>query len=388
MDNVEFIKFIESLSNPEKTRNFNVFREYDPQPYFSFVKSLGLNKKSPSELLRIAIVGTNGKGSVSHFLEEIFRRAGFLTGLYTSPHLRDPLERIQIHGSKIEPIVMDSILRGFRNREINFDLESLSYFELFTLFALQSFRDSHCEIQVLEAGLGGRLDATKSAEADAVVVCSIGFDHTEILGDTLERILSEKLEIASGNCKIIYSMRQADPRLNEQILMFCEDRGIDCIFFENLPHEDYREHSSQFAKFISTDISSRFGIHLPDPTEWDLTNPKGRLEYLNQSKPVLFDIGHNPQAVRRILAFLNSNHKGKTFDVILGLMKDKDSDTILAILKQSNQVKTIYSVQGESFTSLEESTKIQSCDLKSFLETTPNPSLILGSFRLYPLVCK
>jgi len=154
----------------------------------------------------ITVAGTNGKGTCVAALNELLTRQGYRVGLYTSPHLFVFNERIVVDGV---PATDADILDAFNVIETSRESISLSYFEFATLAALWLFRRSEVDVQVLEVGLGGRLDAVNLVDADACVITSIGIDHTEWLGDTRECIAIEKAGVARAGCPAVVA--DSDP---------------------------------------------------------------------------------------------------------------------------------------------------------------------------------
>jgi len=148
----------------------------------------------------IHIAGTNGKGSVSHMLASVLQDAGYTTGLYTSPHLVDFRERIKINGKQISK----NFITGFiKQHKPFFDSFSPSFFELSQYIAFEWFLHNKVDIAVIETGLGGRLDATNIIEPVVSVITNIGLDHTDILGDSLEKIAAEKAGIIKPETPVI-----------------------------------------------------------------------------------------------------------------------------------------------------------------------------------------
>ena len=143
----------------------------------------------------ITVAGTNGKGSVGAYTASILRSAGYRSGLFTSPHLRDYRERIRIGESQVSA---EALVAAFERIEAARGDIGLTFFEYNTLAAILVFEAAHLDAWVLEIGLGGRLDAVNSIDPDVAVVVSIGFDHQEFLGDTLEAIGAEKAGIFRG----------------------------------------------------------------------------------------------------------------------------------------------------------------------------------------------
>ena len=140
----------------------------------------------------IHVGGTNGKGSCSHTLAAILQEAGYRVGLYTSPHLVDFRERIRING---QPIPEEYVVRFVEKERDFFEPLHPSFFELTTAMAFRYFADEHVDVAVIEVGLGGRLDCTNIVHPDLCIITNISFDHTQFLGNTLEKIAAEKAGI-------------------------------------------------------------------------------------------------------------------------------------------------------------------------------------------------
>ncbi len=156
---------------------------------WSVARRLGLTGSPPPTL---TIAGTNGKGSSAHLAALIYEQCGYRTGLYTSPHLLHYNERVRING---EPAADADLCRAFASIDAAREGVSLTYFEFGTLAALWLFREAQVQVQVLEVGLGGRLDAVNLLDADVALITSIGLDHQDWLGNTRESIAREKAGI-------------------------------------------------------------------------------------------------------------------------------------------------------------------------------------------------
>jgi dihydrofolate synthase/folylpolyglutamate synthase len=142
----------------------------------------------------IHVAGTNGKGSTCAMIESIARATGTRSGLFTSPHLIDYRERIQINGEHIPELNCAAMLTELRTICERFEHHP-TFFEITLALAMRWFREQRCELIVLETGMGGRLDATTAVPADVRVITPIGLDHTQWLGETLEEIAAEKAGI-------------------------------------------------------------------------------------------------------------------------------------------------------------------------------------------------
>ncbi|EMY79191.1 bifunctional protein FolC [Leptospira weilii serovar Ranarum str. ICFT] len=428
----DFFEFINRLSNLEKTRNFNVFTGYSLEPFTKVLNRFGLNRKKESALCRISVVGTNAKGSVTHFLGEYFRLSGFKTGLYTSPHLISPLERIRV-GNKtqnfreIQTEELDRLLNEWKFLGAEEELKSFSFFELFTCAAFSFFENQSIEIQIYEAGLGGRLDATKLNNPDVVVVGVIGLDHKEILGNTKEQILEEKLGICTADTKALFAIEQEESNLNEKIESWCSQNKIPCVILPQTPRDaTYLVRNQHFSYQVfhnilnfewfpksrrptfdpidqridpglskSENVSLTSNVFSFQTFEKHITLPPGRLTVLQNSPLLVFDPAHNPDAFRETLKSLSVLYPSRKFRVYAGLLKDKDGDSILEFLRKSLNKTDILEfrfLKEEGFALPKNCGATETIDGAGFrtvlrrLDDSQDPILVLGSFRLYPIV--
>ena len=191
----------------------------------------------------IHVAGTNGKGSTSHMLASILQSAGYKTGLYTSPHLKEFTERIRINGKEIT----QEFLIDFVNR-IRPTIEKIqpSFFEITVAMAFDYFAQNSVDIAVIEVGLGGRLDSTNVITPELSVITNIGWDHKDLLGDTLEKIAAEKAGIIKAGIPVVISERQ--PGIDE---VFTErSSGFTCpdlLCFGSLPGNSTRNKRTVIA---------------------------------------------------------------------------------------------------------------------------------------------
>ena len=155
----------------------------------------------------IHVAGTNGKGSVSHMIASILQEAGYKVGLYTSPHLKDFRERIKINGNLISK---KEVIDFISNNKIEFEQIKLSFFEFTVALAFDYFYKSKVEIAIIETGLGGRLDSTNIIKPIISVITNIGLDHTNLLGETIEKIAYEKAGIIKTNTPVIIGRAYGD----------------------------------------------------------------------------------------------------------------------------------------------------------------------------------
>ena len=155
----------------------------------------------------IHIAGTNGKGSTAHMLTSILQESGYKTGLYTSPHLKDFRERIKVNGKMIaEQEVVDFV----KESKAIFEEMELSFFEFTVAMAFDYFSNQQVDIAIIETGLGGRLDSTNILNPELTIITNIGLDHTNLLGNTIEKIAAEKGGIIKENTPIIIGRKQKE----------------------------------------------------------------------------------------------------------------------------------------------------------------------------------
>jgi dihydrofolate synthase/folylpolyglutamate synthase len=150
----------------------------------------------------VHVAGTNGKGSVSHMLAAVFQKAGYKTGLYTSPHLIDFRERIRVNGAMISEQEVTDWVEKYAIGENLWNIEP-SFFELTVALAFDYFSSQKVDIAIIEVGLGGRLDSTNIITPEVSVITNIGYDHVQLLGDTLEKIAGEKAGIIKQGVPVV-----------------------------------------------------------------------------------------------------------------------------------------------------------------------------------------
>ena len=305
------------------------------------------------------IAGTNGKGSVAAFLCSILKEAGFKTGMFTSPHLVDFRERIQINGELISKD--DTYRLATKLLEMDFGV-SPTMFDYCLAMALLYFKEQQCDVVILETGLGGRFDSTNAVGTPEVsVITKIGFDHMAILGNTLHQIAKEKAGIikrgtkvvcesqdaggeevftraaqAAGakSCKIVDTacirIEQSENAGEQQFLAY----GYEHLTMQMLGVHQYENAATAIlaaeaflegktdAKKIKEAV--RLGIA---KTKW-----KGRMEILSKTPFFMVDGAHNSHGVAALKESLTTLYPGEKFHFIMGVMADKDYENMIAEL--------------------------------------------------------
>lgn len=392
--NSNFLDFLSTLQNVEKTRNFNAFKNYNLDEFAKTFNRFELlfSNKLP---IRISVVGTNGKGSTSHYLATILNQAKATVGLFTSPHFVSPKERISVLNNSNNFEAMDTFF-DTKFAEHSNEVKNLSYFEFLTLFAYSYFQWQKTDFEIWEAGLGGRLDATKLVNPDYVVLTKIDFDHAEILGKTKEKICIEKLGMICKNTKCLFALDQQETKLNQLIESTAINSGISFSFFsetEIKEYTNYLELNFNFAKKIISEIANIKNLPLLNGSNLDFNSfpkPKGRMEVLIKNPLVIFDPAHNPDAVKFTLGELTKTQP--KLSLVIGSLPDKDTKGILLSVSQF-KLTQILVWEGAGFATYPKDVppdlflfSKEPGSLKNFITSQPNPVLICGSFRLYEIV--
>ena len=300
----------------------------------------------------IHVAGTNGKGSTSHTLAAILQSAGYNVGLYTSPHLIDFRERIKVNGLSIsEKYVIDFI----KKERPFFEPLSPSFFEITTALAFKYFADQQVDIAVIEVGLGGRLDCTNIITPILSVITNISFDHTQFLGNTLEKIAAEKAGIIKAGIPVVIgeTIPETRPVFEEKAkamaapIFFAEEyKGKTDFEFELkgiyqeknkrtiLCAMEVLSHHAESLPSISKSTSLLSHIQNGLAHVCKLTGLMGRWQTLQEAPLVICDTGHNV-AGWQYLSKQISAHPCKTLRIVFGMVDDKDINTVLSLLPKN-----------------------------------------------------
>lgn len=316
----------------------------------------------------IHIAGTNGKGSTSHMLAAILQQAGYKTGLYTSPHLKDFRERIKINGQMIsQEFVVDFVERTKTiSEEIN-----PSFFELTVAMAFDHFEKEKVDIAIIETGLGGRLDSTNVITPILSIITNIGYDHMDMLGDTLEKIATEKAGIIKPHIPVVigeYLPETKNIFINKALachapIYFAQDEyevsnvtynlqwlGCDVTNIEHHQTESFELDLNGLyqTKNIRTvlcaeGILMQQGFRIKNANEKQalknvkkLTGLYGRWDVISDKPIIVLDVAHNADGIKQILqhtALVSS--EPMDWHIVIGLVKDKDADKIFSTLPKN-----------------------------------------------------
>lgn len=314
----------------------------------------------------IHVAGTNGKGSVANFIASVLQEAGYRTGLYTSPHLRDFRERIRVNGTMIPKEEVVAFVDHFYASEESKELEP-SFFEFTTLMAFDFFARQNVEIAVVEVGLGGRLDSTNIISPEVSVITNISYDHMNILGDTLAKIAGEKAGIIKKNIPVVIGEKQLESmpvfiKRAEEIgapIRFADDYykvsggrlvgeatqllELHCLKSNSVEQIEAGLMGRYQWKNIPTtlavfDVLRIKGWSFSDENIRDglknvikNTGLMGRWQILDRNPLTICDTGHNEAGIRFIVEQLSITPHQKLHFVI-GMVADKDVRHILPLL--------------------------------------------------------
>ena len=322
---------------------------------------------NPQEKFKtIHVAGTNGKGSTSHMLAAILQSAGYKTGLYTSPHLKDFRERIKVNGQVCE----EDFVVDFTNR-IKPLIESIepSFFEITVAMAFDYFAKQSVDIAIIEVGLGGRLDSTNIIHPELSIITNIGWDHMNLLGNSLEAIALEKAGIIKQNTPVIIgeTIPESKPifeakalELNAPIHWASAQRWVSN--FENIGHlllVTIAQKSNDQRHLYQLDLSGHYqtknlltvlsAVAVLQELGWKIDYPiiqkalaqskkinglHGRWEIVQEHPLLVLDVGHNEDGIKQIVAQLELVTKAQVH-IIIGMVKDKEIDKVLSLLPKN-----------------------------------------------------
>lgn len=315
-----------------------------------------------NKIKTIHIAGTNGKGSTSHMLAALFQQQGYRTGLYTSPHLKDFRERIKINGVMVEKSFVIDFVEKMNKPTIEINP---SFFELTFVMALEYFVQQNVDVAIIETGLGGRLDSTNVITPEISVITNIGYDHMDILGDTIEKIAVEKAGIIKKNVPVVIGetlpatkpiFKKTAGELNAPIFFAEEEMQVVSV-------TQNKETLAVDVLDVKEKISKRFLLDLPGLYQQknlltvltviehlsnkflfeeknilaalekvkQLTGLHGRWEVVHQDPMVVLDVAHNIDGITQLVKQLR-NILYKKLHIVFGIVKDKEIEKVLAIL--------------------------------------------------------
>ncbi|GEM50983.1 tetrahydrofolate synthase [Empedobacter brevis NBRC 14943 = ATCC 43319] len=300
----------------------------------------------------VHIAGTNGKGSTSHMLASIFQEAGYKVGLTTSPHLKDFRERIRVNGVMVDE---EFVINFVEKHEEKIIQQKASFFEIAIAMAFEYFAQQKVDIAIIETGLGGRLDSTNIILPELSVITNIGLDHTQFLGDTLDKIALEKAGIIKPNTAVVIGETTTETKsVFEQI---SKERNADVLFaedkhFQDLPSDLKGSYQIKNKRTVLTAIEQL------QKQNWNIsgenisngllnvvknTSLRGRWDVLGHDPLIVADTAHNPHGLVEVSKQINEQAYNQ-LHLVLGFVNDKD---VLSILKFFPKKATYYFCQPD-----------------------------------------
>ena len=285
----------------------------------------------------IHIAGTNGKGSVSHMLASIFQEAHYKVGLYTSPHLKDFRERIKINGRMISK---REVVKFVSKYKISFEKIDLSFFEFTVALAFDYFANQKVDIAIIETGLGGRLDTTNIIDPELSIITNIGFDHTNLLGNTIEKIAKEKAGIIKEQTPVIIGKMQKEIKTVFKNIADHKNAPLKYTKTYNYLSDlkgEYQQENTNTAVSAALELQTQ---------NWKITNSNiitgllntikntgilGRWQILCRKPLIICDVGHNEDGIKMVLKQI-SKIPHQNLHIVFGIVNDKDVNSILNLL--------------------------------------------------------
>ena len=345
----------------------------------------------------IHIAGTNGKGSCAAMTASVLKAAGYRVGLYTSPYLFRFHERMRINGEMIGDEALCALVERIRPLAESMD-EHPTEFEMMTALALLWFRQEHCQIVVLEVGLGGRFDATNVIGApECAVIMNIGLDHTAVLGDRIDQIAAEKAGILKPGCDLVL-YQQAGPAA-EVIRKLCREKGAvlhEADFaqiepeFDSLEGQVFRYRGDAYAipllgahqcrnaavvielVRVLRNRGWRIGQEDLEHGLYAVTWP-ARFELIHDAPAVVVDGGHNPQCAAAVAECLERYFPGQRRILLTGVLADKDYPAMFAQLDRTASEYVCVTPDSER--------ALPAGELAEFLKGFGKPVVVCSSIR-------
>ena len=325
---------------------------------------------NPQDRLKcIHVAGTNGKGSTSHMLAAILQEAGYKTGLYTSPHIQDFGERIRINGNMIQEYFVIEFTE--RIKDVCVQIQP-SFFEVTVAMAFEYFAQERTDYVVVETGLGGRLDSTNIIKPILSVITNIGYDHMDLLGDTLPAIAKEKAGIIKEDVPVIIGEVNNETRnifietanekhapitfaeeesiieyiADEGGLLLCNIKNVENGIVEKLRLDLVGLYQAKNARTVLSAIAGlrKLGLQIPEralhaglENVRGITGLRGRWDVIQKKPSVIIDAAHNKDGIVQVVDQLNTKYQPGELHFVMGFVKDKNPETLLDLFPAEAQ---------------------------------------------------
>ncbi|WP_338733147.1 bifunctional folylpolyglutamate synthase/dihydrofolate synthase [Mangrovimonas cancribranchiae] len=305
--------------------------------------TLAAHLNHPEQHLKtIHVAGTNGKGSTANMLASIYQEAGYKTGLFTSPHLKDYRERIRINGT---PLSKQFVIGFVKRNKAFLEKESLSFFEMTTLMAFDYFSKKNVDIAIIEVGLGGRLDSTNIIQPLMSVITNIGLDHTQFLGNDLPTIAKEKAGIIKRKTPVVIGETQKE---TQAVFKAIAAEKASPIYFADQLQEKLSYKSDLLGAYQQKNIKTVVQVItvLNEVSSFKVSNDnikqgflhvakntglKGRWQVLQHNPKVICDTVHNAEGLSLVINQL-MKESFNSLHIVFGVVNDKDLTSLFTIL--------------------------------------------------------
>lgn len=363
----------------------------------------------------IHVAGTNGKGTVCRMLASVFQEAGFKVGLYTSPHLVDFRERFQINAKYVET---DLLIQFFEQFGEYIRDKKFTYFEITTAIAFWIFSKQKVDLAILEVGLGGRLDATNVVDPMVSVITSIGLDHTDILGDTIEKIAIEKAGIIKQNKPV--TIGELESEAKSAIEKITVEKSADLLSIESLnavyqddqiilknTHPPIMIDGINWKKVDAVNTAMVYRVKKLLESTYPVSNEQFKqgienvqdrfprravFEKLSPNYKWYFDGAHNAESVQSLTTHLSNVAQTAKWNVLLSFMRDKLTYEVAELWNNFDNIY-IYQMEGERAATVDEmssffpTASVLDSPVKSLTNQFKSELVIFsGSFYFYSVV--
>ena len=406
----------------------STFQKFTKNPTLDAMEYLTKEFDFPQNKVKcIHIAGTNGKGSVAEMLSRCLEEAGYKVGKFISPHLITFNDGILINGKEIKTSEVEKILIPLSEKIEEYNKThkmKVTWFEVITMVALIYFAENNCDFAVIETGLGGALDSTNIVNSEIAVLTNIGYDHMDILGDTIQKITVQKAGIIKPNSETVTVKEKDTIKVIEEYakkqnarLHIVSDENINNYVFDGKNQRfDYKEHNN-----IKINLKGKVQtINASEVLEViDILNEKGykiseeaikkglssvvhkaRMEELSQKPLIVFDGGHNENAAKNLISNINQYYAGYKKVFIVSILKTKDYKTVIKeitkekdatyILTSGNDVKRYVSKnklfnEAKKYVDKKNLVKLDFLDAVNYSTTNYKDAaiFIVGSFYVY-----
>ncbi|MCY4217362.1 MAG: bifunctional folylpolyglutamate synthase/dihydrofolate synthase [Flavobacteriaceae bacterium] len=347
----QFNPFLSELKSYKETLDwmFNQLPYYQNRGHSAYRPGLQRVEKlvaylgNPQNTIKaIHIAGTNGKGSTAHMIASVFMESGYKVGLFISPHFLDYRERITLNGKKIPK----TYVQKFIEKHYAFLTQwQISFFEMNIGLALDYFKVKQVDYAVLEVGLGGRLDATNIVKPILSIITNIGLDHTEFLGNTIEKIAFEKAGIIKPNIPVLIGQKQNETHRvfksvsqskNAPLFYPTNNKGIERIY-KNWPKYQYKNIQTAIGALKLIQQNEKIRLNIAKGIQNTIKNTRflGRWQIVAQYPLVVMDVAHNMEGFREIIKQLDF-YSYKTLRLVMGFVKGRSHQELFEILPKNS----------------------------------------------------